>query len=335
MPVPCGAAYAMLSMVMPEDFRALSLLFFMGISDRQYQQLPPHQAYGGGAGSPSRLSNSPVVKWLLIINVAVWLLDMLTNSAPQIQRSMLWGWGHFSVALAVEQFEIWRFISFQFLHANGHHLLVNMLGLFFFGHFAERWWGSRRFLCYYLATGVAGALLYVLLFYAGWFGSAPIPVGGGETIPASYQPMVGASAGIFGILACVAVIAPNLQVLLFFIIPMTMRTFAVMALGISVVVIVFNLNNAGGEAGHLGGAILGFILMRNPQWLSFISEDGVISGKRSVVDATIVRERKLGPRINIDLDDTEVDRILDKVSRDGLQSLTDQERDILKKVAER
>ena len=307
--------------------------FVMGISDRQYQQLPPHQAYGGGAGSPSRLGNSPVVKWLLIINVAVWLLDMYTNKAPQPPAgflrghdSFLWNWGHFSVGAAVEQFQIWRFFTFQFLHANGLHLFVNMLGLFFFGHFAERWWGSRRFLFYYLSTGMAGALLYVLLFYLGWFAKQ----GYDSTVP-----MVGASAGIFGILACVAVIAPNLQVLLFLFIPMKMRTFALIALSISVVIIVRDLNNAGGEAGHLGGAILGFILMRNPQWLSLISEEGVISKRRRVVDATIVRERKLGPRINIDLDDTEVDRILDKVSRDGLQSLTQKERDILKKVAER
>ena len=135
----------------------------MGISDRTYQQSPPHQSFDAGPRRPSRLDGSPVVKWLLIINVAVWLLDMLTNSAPQMQRSFLWSWGHFSVAAAVEQFQLWRFLSFQFLHANGHHLLVNMLGLFFFGHFAERWWGSRKFLFFYLATGVAGALFYVVL----------------------------------------------------------------------------------------------------------------------------------------------------------------------------
>ena len=314
----------------------------MGISDRAYQQLPPHQTFDRGPRRPSRLDGSPVVKWLLIINVAVWLLDMLTvwlldmltNSAPQMQRSFLWSWGHFSVAAAVEQFQLWRFLSFQFLHANGHHLLVNMLGLFFFGHFAERWWGSRKFLFFYLATGVAGALFYVVLFYAGVFGSAPIPIGGGQTLPASYIPMVGASAGIFGILACIAVIAPNLRVLLFFIVPMSMRNFAVLALGISVVVILFNLDNAGGEAGHLGGAILGFILMKNPWLLSFISDEAMLSRRRPVVDATIIREKKLRPRININMDDSEVDRILDKVSREGLQSLTEQERDVLKRVAQ-
>ncbi len=306
----------------------------MGISDRPYQQAAPHQSFGGSSRPPSRLDGSPVVKWLLIINIAVWLLDMISNATPQTQSSFLWSWGHFSVAAGVEQLQLWRFVSFQFLHANGHHLLVNMLGLFFFGHFAERWWGSRRFLCYYLATGVAGALFYVALFYLGFFGNDPIPIGGGQTVPASYIPMVGASAGIFGILACVAVIAPNLRVLLFFVLPMSMRTFAIGALGISVIVILFNLDNAGGEAGHLGGAILGFILMKNPWLLSFISDEAMLSRRRPVVDATIVREKKLRPRINIDMDDSEVDRILDKVSHEGLQSLTEHERDILKRVAD-
>ncbi len=297
----------------------------MGISNRPYQQSAPHQNFNGASREPSRLQGCPVVKWLLIINVAVWLFDMMTNSAPQTQRSFLWEWGNFSVAAGVEQLEVWRFVSFQFLHANGHHLLVNMLGLFFFGHFAERWWGSRKFLFFYLSTGVVGALFYVLLFYLGWFAKQGYD---------SSIPMVGASAGIFGILACVAVIAPNLQVLLFFFIPMKMRTFALMALSISVVVIVLNLNNAGGEAGHLGGAILGFILMRNPQLLSFISNEVMISRRRPIVDATIVSEKKLRPRINIDMDDTEIDRILDKVSREGLQSLTNEERNVLKRVSE-
>ncbi|MGB2402471.1 MAG: rhomboid family intramembrane serine protease [Akkermansiaceae bacterium] len=313
----------------------------MAISDRSYQQVPRPHDFGGSPRPPSRLDGSPVVKWLLIINIVVWLLDMITNKAPQPPAgflrghdSFLWNWGHFSVAAGVEHLQLWRFVSFQFLHANGHHLLVNMLGLFFFGHFAERWWGSRRFLCFYLATGIAGALFYVMLFYLGLFGNNPIPIGEGQTAPASYIPMVGASAGIFGILACVAVIAPNLRVLLFFVIPMSMRTFALGALCISVVIILFNLDNAGGEAGHLGGAVLGFILMRNPQLLSFVSDDVMLSRRRPLVDATIVRENKLRPRINIDMNDSEVDRILDKVSREGLQSLTDQERDILKRVAD-
>ncbi len=287
----------------------------------------PPKMHSGMVSQPSRFAAAPVVKWLMIINIAVYFLDMI------VLKYKMQAWGPFSVATAIENFQIWRFITFQFLHdtASFHHLLVNMLGLFFFGHFAERWWGSQKFLIYYLSTGAAGALLYVVLFYAGWFGTQPVPIGLNEMLPASYIPLVGASAGIFGILACVAIIAPNLKVLLFFILPMSMRTFAYMALGISAVVILFNLQNAGGEAGHLGGAILGFVLMKFPFLLNFIGENN--GRNRRVVDARVMRDSKMKPRIAINLDDSEIDRILDKVNRDGLQSLTEEERDVLKRVA--
>lgn len=293
---------------------------------------------GGIPRQPSRLAGAPVVKWLLIINVAVWLLEMMTNKAPSVppgyergHDSFLWNWGHFSVGFALEQFQVWRFFTFQFLHANGHHLLVNMLGLFFFGHFAERWWGSRKFLFFYLATGVAGAVFYTLLFYLGWFDKASISVE-----EASYIQMIGASAGIFGILACVAVIAPNLQVYLFFILPMRMRMFAIMALSISAVVILFDLNNAGGEAGHLGGALFGFVLMRFPWLLSFVRDPSMGGVKRRrTIDATIVRDRKLRPRTDVNFDDTQIDRILDKVTREGVQSLTEEEKEVLRRSAGR
>ena len=238
------------------------------------------------------------------------------------------------MAAAVEQFQLWRFLSFQFLHANGHHLVGEHAWAVLFWSLCGALVGKSKVPFFLFGDGCGGRIVLYVAFLRGVFGSAPIPIGGGQTLPASYIPMVGASAGIFGILACIAVIAPNLRVLLFFIVPMSMRNFAVLALGISVVVILFNLNNAGGEAGHLGGAILGFILMKNPWLLSFISDEAMLSRRRPVVDATIIREKKLRPRININMDDSEVDRILDKVSREGLQSLTEQERDVLKRVAE-
>ena len=275
---------------------------------------------------PTRLAGAPVVKWLLIINIAVYYLDML------FFKWNLWNWGHFSVGLGLQKFQIWRFLTFQFIHANGRHLLFNMLGLFFFGHFAERWWGSRKFIVYYLVCGMAGALMYVVLFYLGLFGKAPVAVGN-ELLPASYIPMVGASAGIFAILVCVAIIAPNLKVYLFFFLPMSMRVFAIGALVFSVYVILTNGNNAGGEAGHLGGAILGFILMKNPHLLGFIGDSSGRRNKHRTIDATIVREKKLRPQININMNDSEIDRILDKVNREGMQSLTESEKEILRRTA--
>ncbi|MFK7911497.1 MAG: rhomboid family intramembrane serine protease [Akkermansiaceae bacterium] len=297
----------------------------MGLSDRDYHRNPPPQGMGGMPRQPSRLASAPVVKWLLIINIAVYFSDMLFFDW---RLSM---WGHFSAGYALEKFQLWRFLSFQFLHADGRHLLFNMLGLFFFGHFAERWWGSKKFLYYYLATGVAGAVLYVILYYVGWFGKAPIQVGD-ELLSAAYIPLVGASAGIFGILACVAVIAPNLRVYLFFVIPMSMRLFAIGALVFSTVIIITNGDNAGGEAGHLGGAILGFALMKFPHFLNFAKEKR--KGGRKVVEAQVLRDSKMRPRISINLDDSEIDRILDKVNSEGLQSLTEEERDLLRRIAE-
>ena len=302
----------------------------MGFAERQYGG----GYVGGGMGQPSRLAGCPVTKWLLISNIVIHFLDMLV---------LQWRFhevGFFSVHLAVEELQLWRFFTFQFLHdpQGLFHLLVNSLGLFFFGPFVERWWGSKKFTFYYLICGVAGALFYLSLFHLGFFGKDPLGVtDSGRIVMASERAMVGASAGIYGILACVAIIAPNLKVLLFFVIPMSMRMFAYAALGIAVVVIAFNLNNAGGEAGHLGGALCGFLFMKFTFLLNFFSGKG--KGSKRTFDARVVRPRrkketKMRPRVEIDLEDTEIDRILDKVNEEGLQSLTEAERNVLRRVAD-
>src|SRR6185503_5686995 len=95
------------------------------------------------------------------------------------------------------------------------HLFFNMLGLYFFGPFIERYLGSRRFLAFYLLCGIAGAAMYLLLWGSRVFISNPS------------VPMVGASAGIFGILIAAAQIAPNTTVMLLFPpIPMRLKTLA-------------------------------------------------------------------------------------------------------------
>ena len=304
----------------------------MGIADRQYNQMSGNQMHGNMPRQPSRLDGAPVVKWLLISNIAIFFINILMNK-------VMTAYGHFSVATVFEYGQIWRFLSFQFLHGDFGHLLFNMYALYMFGSFVEQWWGSRKFLVFYLACGASGALFYSVLYSLGLFGKEAIDLGGGLLIPSSYIPLVGASAGIYACLVAVAVIAPNLEVrLLFPPIPMKMRTFALGILGIAVVVTFMNWSNAGGEAGHLGGAILGFILMKYPKLLAFIG-DGVTKKRgggagRRVFDAREVRrpvEKKIRPRTHINLNDSEVDQILDKVNREGIQSLTDHEREVLRR----
>jgi membrane associated rhomboid family serine protease len=174
-------------------------------------------------------------------------------------------WGHFSAQTAIFELQIWRFISFQFLHASLAHLIFNMIGLYFFGPMVESYLGARRFMAFYLLCGIMGAVSYLLLW-------AP-----GVLVTASWIPLVGASAGIFGILIAGARLAPDAVVMLLFPpIPMRLNTLAWVLIGIGIVSVVFGGPNAGGQAAHLGGAALGYVLIRRPQLLDFAG-----SGRRS------------------------------------------------------
>ncbi len=281
----------------------------MGIYDRDYTQ--------GGARTAATPKLPVVTKWLLIINVAVYFSDIL------LFDGRIRGFGSFTIPTAVFGGRIWEFVTFQFLHGSLGHVLFNMVALFFFAPFMERWWGKERFLIYYLLCGAAGAVCFSLLVISGLLGDE------------LHAGLVGASAGIYGILAGVAVIAPHLRVkLLFPPIELSMRQFAIGVLAIATGSILLHLGgNEGGEAGHLGGALLGGLLTYFP-FLLGKGPSGRVAGFFSAPSRQTPAS-KLRPRSNIDLErDSEVDRILDKISQQGFQSLTDKERDILHKAAE-
>ena len=137
-----------------------------------------------------------------------------------------------------------RFITFQFLHAGGWHLAVNLIGLYFFGPMVEAYWGRRRFLVFYLTCGVAGAVGYLLMW--AWSNATPM-----QLIVNSYVPLMGASAGLFGILIAAARIAPDSSVLVYGFIPMKLKAMAWVMLAIAVWTVFTSGHNAGGEAGTL------------------------------------------------------------------------------------
>ncbi len=282
----------------------------MGTADRDYSR-----GMAGGGGFMSRLT--PVAKWLLIANVAVFLLDLPLRHLIRDNFA-------FSIPDAVLGGRIWEFLTFQFLHFGVFHILANCMGLYFFGPLMERWWGSRKFLVFYLLSGVAGGVFFTLLAFAGI-----LPFGLQSTL-------VGASAGIYGILAGIAVTAPAMRVaLLFPPIEMSMRTMAIALLAIATLSILTGIGgNAGGEAGHLGGAIMGFLLVKFPHLLRWAGPHDpdveIIPPRRPRRPA----EAKLRPRSNVDLrQSNEVDTILDKISREGFQSLTADERATLERAS--
>jgi membrane associated rhomboid family serine protease len=262
---------------------------------------------------------TPVVKFLLIANLAIFLADVV------IFDGAIRHLGAFTVATALMRGHIWEFITFQFLHASLGHVAFNMIGLYFFGPFLENWWGKRRFIAFYLLCGIGGAAFYSLLLFAG-----VLPAG-----TTSLTPLVGASAGIYGILIGVAVIAPNTRVaLLLPPIELSIRQLAMGVLVIAALSILLRFGNEGGEAGHLGGAMVGYLLMRRTRllaWAESRDPEVVIVRPKAFTRRS---EPKLRPRSEIDLTtQSEVDEILDKISRDGFQSLTPAEREILNKAA--
>lgn len=290
----------------------------MGVAEREYSK---------GGGMMAQLT--PVVKGLLILNLGIFFADMLLFDFAIKNRFA------FTIQTALLEFSLWEFLTFQFIHDNVAHVLFNCIGLFFFGPWMERWWGAKRFLFFYLVCGIAGGVLYSSLVFAGILPRmvlATFSDGSQELVSATLIPLVGASAGIYGILVGVAVIAPAMRVsLLFPPITLTMRQLALALLAISVGSIVLKIGgNEGGEAGHLGGAIMGFVLMKTHGWMGWIrSKTGSPRG-RPASDFT----PKIRPRTIVDLHgQSEVDAILEKISRDGFQSLTDEERDVLHRAA--
>lgn len=218
---------------------------------------------------------------LILSNIAVFLLagvlptvnNLFGIPYPAVNNpdSILFVRGAYSWYSCFMEGQVWRLISYQFLHAGTFHLIFNMWALYFFGPAAEQVMGPRRFLAFYLVCGVAGALFSSLVASSGLLGN-DIVAAGAVSVLSQYTgtplelwqvvPMVGASAAIYGVLVSVAFMYPHLQVSLIFPpVTMSLRTFALVVLGLAVATVMTHGNNAGGEAGHLGGIIMSAIIM--------------------------------------------------------------------------
>jgi len=279
----------------------------MGIHDRDYAR---PSGFRGGMRQRKKLS---VTTWLILICVAIFMLDPFLNR-------FLFDWMHMSTNHAVWGLQYWRLIGFQFLHGNMQHLLFNMIGLFFFGPLVEQYLGGKRYLAFYLLCGIFGAVLYLILNLGGFVFGSNIP---GLLFNDTATPLVGASAGVFGILLAGAFLAPNVKVLVFFIIPMRLSTMAYTLVALALLTVFFGGNNAGGEAAHLGGAAAGWYFIRNPHHLNGFFD---FLGKADPTSKHFAWREKGSSQADID-------RILDKIHNKGLQSLTSKEKKILHKAS--
>ncbi len=188
---------------------------------------------------------------LIAVNVAVFVIDSLLGNPLRDQL------GFFSIDKAIFGLQLWRFITLQFLHANLQHIFFNMLALYFFGPIVEQMLGARRYLAFYLICGVASGVMFVLLCMMHILGDSVD------------SELIGASGSIFGVLVAAAVIAPDLIVRIDFFFPVKLKWLAIGMIALATFTVLKNGENAGGEAAHIGGAIMGYLLIKNPRILEF------------------------------------------------------------------
>lgn len=305
----------------------------MGIADRGYYQDEPG-GYGGRGGGGFRmpgLSALSVTTWLIVVNVVI---HVLANTAlPQMYQ-----WGHFSTFQGFQRLEVWRLVTFQFLHDPNSilHLAFNMFGLWVFGGIVEQTLGRRKYLAFYLVCGIFGGLLYLLLNLLGGIFNIRLP---GVLFADPKTPLIGASAGVFGVIMACAYIAPTMVVQLIFPpISMKMRTLAYIYVGIAAVNLLLGGRNAGGDAAHIGGALAGAYFIRNSHLLLDFFDVWKDSrkqkrpgGGRSPAGgggASKAERRRAS-------EEAEIDAILAKIQEQGIGSLNAREKKLLAKDTER
>lgn len=263
---------------------------------------------------------TPAVKVLLIINVAVYVVQLLTKGSYYLIASgngvvpipvMTFYFG-LNPSLVLGSGYAWQLVTYMFLHSpySLWHIIFNMLMLWMFGSELEAIWGQRKFLQYYFFTGI-GAGLCSLIFYHTW--------------------TLGASGAIFGLFLAYGMIYPDRILLLFGIFPIKAKN-AVILFGF--LALFFGLGGRDNVAhfAHLGGLLFGYIYMKDfGKVQSLLNLKFEFSWKPTGRRGGRVEEEDG----EIEFSMLDVNRILDKISQEGMKSLTSREKRILEKARDR
>lgn len=276
-----------------------------------------------------------VVQALIAINIAVAFLG-----ATIVQDSALQSWFAFRQGPLAQTW--WSAFTYMFLHAGLLHLAFNMYTLWIFGPRLEHAWGSRSFALFYLWCGIGGAVFHAI------FGGL--------------APMIGASAAIYGVMLAYAMHWPKDEIYFFGVLPMRVVTMVGIFLGLDLV-----RGIAGGSGvayfAHLGGAAFGFLYLKKPQHVSIdqlrqrvspapdVTDDMTPRAmprpsrtrNRDEVDEIVAQSKAAVAKRPARLDDKrtgprdprveELDKVLDKISKTGLASLSSAEKTILEEMS--
>jgi membrane associated rhomboid family serine protease len=245
---------------------------------------------------------TPFVRLLLFANIGAYFVQI---TAPRMAD-------FFVFVPRLVHLRPWTIVTYMFLHGGLMHIGFNMLALFFFGPRVEERLGSQRFLVLYFISGISGAILS-FIFTPG-------------------AAIIGASAGVFGVMLAFAYFWPNAPILIWGVLPVPARILVIIT---TILALYAGFGGGGGgiaHFAHLGGYAGAFLYLR---WLERGRQQ---FRRRAVGDAPSTPKLNKRPVIDMksvhEVNRDEVNRILDKISAHGMGSLTPQERVFLSHFAQ-
>ena len=268
---------------------------------------------------------SKAVKTLLIINVAIFVVAALLNMSGIL--NVLFG---LTPNLVVGRLMVWQFLTYMFLHGGIGHIGFNMFALWMFGTEIEHSWGSRDFIKYYVICGIGGGVLV-------WLTSL-------VNLSDPTATTIGASGAIYGILLAYGLMWPDRMIYVMGVLPMKALHFVIIFGAIDLFQGFSRMGSGVAYFAHVGGIATGYIYLKYG-WRMMVHVES-FSKHHGIADW--YKRRKFtviqGGRKDTDTDDmeamhpdleNEVDRILDKIAREGMDSLDNNERRILDRASRR
>ena len=284
---------------------------------------------------------TPGMWTLLLGTIGVFLL--LQSRDPNTPINLF---GPLTAEAVILKGQVWRLLTFQLLHGDFWHLFWNMFGLWMFGRTVETQLGTRRFVWLYVACGIVGGLSECALNFV---------LQANTGLAYATVPIVGASAGVMGVVIAFAVLNPNATLLVMFILPMRAKWLAVGYFALTTMEVMRTLQLSGelgggtmvAHAAHLGGMLCALVWLVlagyvNRPWALRIRSFFIGSRQRLSRPKPARRQHPVvggtndsGSSGQTRRQEEQLDEILRKIHDRGLGALTDKERQFLRDISER